>query len=179
MKSVVKFATLFAFLLCFCAVSAKADGGGSELSYVLSGPVTASFDLAVTPTVGSDNVNPGFAFQVDVLNLIIDGAAQPGDQIAFYNSSASGGLADTDGFFSLFSPTNVQLYSGSEATPTMLDEAMLGFSGPIPLSDFMSGDAGYELSITPVSTPEPASLLLLGSGIVALFLMGRKKVFVS
>jgi hypothetical protein len=178
MKSVAKFTALFAFLLCFSAVSAKADGGGSELSYALSGPVTASFDLAVNPTVGSGNANPGFGFQVSVLNLIINGTAEPTDQIAFYNTSAGGGLSDTDGFFSLFSPTSVQLYSGTEAMPTMLDNAMLGFSGPIPLDDFFSSNT-YFLTITPVSTPEPASMPLVVAGIVALFVMGKKKVLFS
>jgi hypothetical protein len=70
----------------------------------------------------------------------------------------------------------VQLYSGSEATPTMLDEMMLGFSGPIPLLDFMTGAADYSLTVTPVSTPEPASLPLLVSGIVALLAMRKKRI---
>lgn len=195
MKSVVKVAASLAFLLCFSVADAKADG------------VSASFMLAVNPTVASGDSDPGFGFQVSVLNLIINGTAEPGDQIAFYNSSVGGGLADSDGFSSLFSPTNVQLYSGPEAMPTMLDNAMLGFSGPIPLDDFFGSNTysltitpvstvltaefatastpqaesllSYSLTPTPVSTPEPASLLLLGAGITGLFLMRRKRILYS
>ena len=54
---------------------------------------------------------------------------------------------------------------------------MLSLAGDIPLQDYMSGNGGYTLTITPVSTtPEPASFLLIGVGLVLLFLKRRLSV---
>jgi hypothetical protein len=53
---------------------------------------------------------------------------------------------------------------------------MLDVSGDIPLMNFPTGPGGYTLTITAVSTPEPGSALLIGAGVLALFVKRRLAV---
>jgi hypothetical protein len=91
----------------------------------------------------------------------------------FYDITQGGGLTiDQGDVFDLINPdgSNISLFtSGTEAAPTMLDVA-----GDIPLQDFISGDGGYTLKIALVSAPEPAPLLLMGAGLIALMLAKRR-----
>ncbi len=163
-------------LSLLCAVgSAKADGGGSgsDLLYTITGPssdpITVTFELPVNPTIGGpDNYNMGFGFQVEPIDLTVNGVAVPNDCLYFYNVNWEGGLEDNNLLFSLMNPngTFTPLYSGSESAPTML---ML--PGPITLNDFETESGDYTLTVSAV--PEPASLMLLAAGIVALCLMRK------
>ena len=167
-------AAVIAFLACISVSGARADDT-QELYYSLTGPggATASFYLPVNPTIAPENVEPGFGFQVTPIDLMVDGNADTGGCVNFYDIAYGGGLAiDQGDVFDLINPdeSNISLFtSGTEAAPVMQDVA-----GDIPLQDYVSGAAGYTLTITSVATPEPTSFLLLGAGMVALLFAKRR-----
>lgn len=169
MKRAFRLAAVLTFSLCLFVGNAKADGV-SELSYVLSGADSASFILPVNPTVAPGNFLLGFGFQVDVTDLVLNGS--PANYaFKFFSSVDQGGLSiiDQPQSFNLISLANLQLYNGSESSPTMLD-----IPGKIQLHDALS-NSDYTLTITPVSTPapEPSAIFLLGAGIVVLLIRKR------
>lgn len=161
---------------CFSAVSAKADGGGSgpDLYYTLTGgpadaPVVVTFALPVNPTIGGpDDYDMGIGFQVEPIDLTVNGTPVDNDCIYFYTLFAGGAFQDFNGTVDLMNivGSNVMLYSGDESDPTMLL-----LPGPIALTDYDTGTEAYTLTVSNVPCPEPGSLMLLASGIVALGLM--------
>jgi hypothetical protein len=167
MKFRIPAVVVFALFLLLSAGKASADGV-PMLAYTLTGPVDATFELPVNFTVSDNNSALGVLFFVEPINFSINGAPTPsGDPLIFYNSSMLGAFADLNDNFSLIGP---QLYSGPENAPTMSN-----ISGEMPLVDLNTG-ADYTLTITPVPTPEPSALLLMGAGLLSLFLMRRNKV---
>jgi len=158
-----------ALVLAIAAGSAKADS--TLLSYTLTGPDTASFTLAVNPTV-ADSLNQ-FGFDLTPTNLVVDGV-HVSDLLFFYSGDPmflgvpvpgpAGGLS---GFIfpSLVGP---QLYSGPESAPTML-------TGTFALTDFDTGTEKYTLVVAPVSTPEPATLALFGVGLLGMAIFYRRR----
>lgn len=178
MKLLLRSASVIAFLALVSISAARADSN-TELYYSLTGPggVTASFYLPVNPTIAPENVNGTFAFEVSPIDVMLNGVSDPdGGYVTFYDISFGGGLTlDQGEVFDLINPgdSNIALFtSGTEAAPTMLTP-----TGDIPLLDFMSGNGGYTLTVTPVSTtPEPASFLLVGAGLVSLFVKRRLSV---
>jgi hypothetical protein len=170
MKFRIPAVVVFALFLLLSAGKASADGV-PVLAYTLTGPVDATFALPVNFTVSDNNSDLGVAFLVEPIAFLINGAPAPsGDFLVFYSSPMSGAFADLNDNFSLIGP---QLYTGPENAPTMSD-----ISGNITLVDYFTG-AGYTLTITPVPTPEPSSLLLMAAGLLSLFLMRRNKVVSS
>jgi hypothetical protein len=162
-------------LLCAALFIGVGVASADTLQFILTGPVSASFDLSSTPTITTDNSDPGFGFLLAAPNdLIVNGSAAPGDLLAFYNSSAAG----TGGGFGIFvGGTEIialalgsQIYSGTETNPTFAP-------GMFTLSDaavvpFVPG--AYTLTVTDlttVSTPEPSVTILLAIGLVAIGLV--------
>lgn len=170
MKYRIPAALVFAFSLLLSVGTAKADGT-PLLAYNLTGPVDASFELPANFTVAPGEYGLGAGFFVTPIDLTIGGSPVSGDQLMFFSSFFGGAFEDTDELVNLTGP---QLYTGSENNPTMS-----AFPGGIPLFDYDTGAGGYTLTVTPVSTPEPTSLLLMGTGLLSLFLMRRLKSLAS
>jgi hypothetical protein len=149
---------LVAALLLVGAGKASAD---TILSYSFTGTTTVTFELSQTPTPTA--VDPGFGFVVTPINLMINGAPS-NDFLAFYNVAVRGGFgAFACGSCVDLSVSGPQLYSGSEANPTML------LLSGVNLPNFPGGPGGGTISnMNPNSTPEPSAFLLLGLGLVAL-----------
>ena len=175
MGRVLGIAAVIALFACVAVGTAKADS--QELSYSLTGPdgLTASFILPVNPVVAPGNFTLGGDFQVTPIDLIVNHVADLDGNVAFYSYDSmlgGGGFSvDNGDLIDLMNTLDFTqaLYSGPESSPTMSD-----ISGNIPLEDFMSFTTGYTLTITPVATvPEPASLLLVGAGLVGLFVKRR------
>ena len=178
MGRLLRCAAVLALFGCVAVGTARADS--QELSYSLTGPdgLTATFILPVNPVIAPGNFTLGAAFQVTPIDLVVDTFADPGGVITFdsFDPMLGGGgfTVDEGDLINLMNtPDFTQaLYSGPESSPTMSD-----ISGSIPLEDFMSLTPGYTLTITPVSTmPEPGSLLLVGTGLIALCVKRRISV---
>lgn len=145
------------------AVSSVAKADSALLLYDLNGPVTASFYLPVNPVINPFDADIGYGFTVIPIDLEINGSPSD-DYLAFYNESQDGGFAAfSNSVTDDFSTEGMQLYSGSEDTPTMLTTSM-----PISLTDFDTGLDDYTLTVVPIATPEPASLFLVVTALIAL-----------
>ena len=155
MTRVCRILLILSSLIFLTASVASAD---TILSYSLNGPVSATFELPINPTVLS--FFDGDAFEVLPLNLIINGVASS-DHLAFFNAASGGGLeafsCDGCADINLAGP---QLYSGTEAHPTMLS------LNAVAVTDFDTGEPAGTLSA--VSTPEPSIAALTGFGMLAI-----------
>jgi hypothetical protein len=128
------------------------------LSYDIVGPVSISFELPTTPTVLLSS--SGFGFEVTPTDLMINGVAS-NDFLTFYNSAFGGGFgACSAGNCLDFLASGPQLYTGPEATPTMI--ALTS----VALTDSRTGGSAGTVSTT--STPEPSAIVLLALGLIAL-----------
>ena len=177
MKKIFSIAAVLAAFLFVSTGAAKADSG-EQVTYTIVGPsadpINATFTMDVFPTVDPDNAVTGEGFTILPISISINGSDMAGDLVTFYNAAGFGGMSDQNGFFSLMNPggaTDMQFYTGSEATPQMTI-----FDGPVMQEDFVSEDGKpYTVTVTTsaITTPEPAGLMLLATGIVALGLMRK------
>jgi hypothetical protein len=161
---------------------ASADTLPGELSFVLTGPVTASFSLPTQLSGGNEiSSNLGFGFVIPSMvltgfgGLTINGSPSP-DFLAFYNATGSFGgglLASPDGMTAdiFLVGGGQQLYSGPETSP-MFSPGTFTFSDGSILT--ISGGPAF-------STPEPSVTILLGIGLLALGLavLRYKRGFVT
>jgi hypothetical protein len=173
MKKITQFAIIAAIITITSATSAKADG---SLAYTLiqegsSTPLaTWTMPLDPTPSCGFPPCSADGSYFVFTTDVSIDGGAPVSDMLVFLNTT-SFSVDFNDVNFLLPELIGPQLYSGSESNPMMI----IPPSGFFTLvDDGSNGVAGTVYKLEVVTTPEPATLLLLGSGIVALGMRKRR-----
>ncbi len=149
-----------------------------------NGNYTITFTLPENPSsLSSFQSSQGF-FDVNAdLTFDLNGSstttAFDGITIFFMDTLAgdTGGL----GFCTDFPTCNTEwnlfggpLFDNNDANPTLL-------TGPITINQtfsgyFVSGAGPFPFGVAPAATPEPSSLLLLGTGLVGLLGWGRRKL---
>jgi hypothetical protein len=175
----LKFAIMAAMFVALSATSAKADG--TNLVYTLtqvgSSTPLATWDMPLNPTPSCDFSPPepcftsgdAFFFTTDVS---IDGGAPVTDTLVFLNTTPMSVDLNDFGFL-IPELTGPQLYSGDESSPTMIIPAS-GFFTLIDDGANNPATAGTEYTLSVSQTPEPATLLLLGSGLLAFGMRKRR-----
>jgi len=182
---------LLCSLLTASILVSMGTAGASTINYVLTTtpgaptPLTISFSL---PSQPGSNLPCDFyhsCFSVTPVDFSVNGTPYTGGIVDFYDSSPGpdGGLvlqyADASILVNLggavLSPGVYQtLYSGTLSDPTLLSFSNLPLYG---YSNFGPQiDENFILNASPNATPEPSSLLLLGSGLVGFAGMLRRKI---
>jgi hypothetical protein len=158
---IVRISALIVSVLILSAGAAKADG--TELFKLSGHGMKGSFTVSDTPNVLSDEKNRDFT--VETPNLMIDGISFGPQLVEFLSASEGGGLAmDVDGFW--IDLGGKQLYTGAEFAPTL--------TGKGGTTLHMFGWA-VDLNVIPAATPEPATLILLGSGLLGFAAFRRRR----
>jgi hypothetical protein len=155
-----------------------------------------SFLVSSTPSPSYYSLGSGFGTYVSDFQYTLNGTIVPSAQADYdeepgevaWSSSAEGGLLDVivqnaSGGFEGFGLTGPQIYSGSESSPTLLagefpvgtgSEFVIttGFPDPtITYSEPVTGSVLVE-----DATPEPPAVLLMLTGLLALAIVGRRKI---
>jgi hypothetical protein len=157
---IFRISALILSVLILSAGAAKADG--NQLFTLSGAGMNATFTLAQNPSVFSDQKNRDFVTQTQ--NVMIDGISFGPGLVEFLNASQGGGLAlDMGGFW--IDLGGKQLYTGAEFAPTLTGKGT---------TLHMWGWA-VNLNVTPAATPEPATLLLLGSGLLGFAAFRRRR----
>jgi hypothetical protein len=168
---------LVAVLALFSATRAKADD-------------VFTWTLPASPTIGSGDFMTGNSFTIMGVPLSENGAPVGDFVFDFYNSNGGGGFdAFLMGSATILNEFGPQVYTGptgnQEGTPTFVPGTYKPFSGTGTLSNGLTGTlvitstvgAGDSFKYTlSKSVPEPSALLLLGSGLLSLIGLARKRI---
>jgi hypothetical protein len=163
---------LIAVLGLVSASRAQADGVDT-FTYTFEGN-TFVWQLPSSPTIGAGDFVLGGNFAILDVPYSENGVAQTPSEFDFFSSSDAEGGGFEIITPSLTSPANAfgaQLYSGMENAPTFVPSTYDLNNGSTtgPLGTLI-------ISTSSVSTPEPSSLVLMGSGLLFLLGFARKKI---
>ncbi len=158
---------LLTFALAATLGAAMTPANAVTLQYTLSGNDLdgtveyASFQVDSNPVILPNNISVGNGFRVKFLSGIFQYGTQitTVSDIQFFNTTNLGGFAnvdpaDTNGTSTFLIFDGPQLYSGSEASPTLL-------TGSFTLHDSYSG---APIALTVAAVPEPAAWTLMIAG---------------
>jgi hypothetical protein len=160
---------VLAVFALFSATQAQADTI-DNFTYQDAGN-TFSWQLPSSPTILPADIQPGSSFGItDVIYSENDIPQNPAS-IVFFSFPNGGGFSLFDSYtFQGILSSGPQIYSGSEDAPTFL-------TGTFSLPDYFgtSNGIGIPATLTIKSVPEPSSLMLLGTGMLALLGLALKK----
>jgi hypothetical protein len=158
---------VLAVFALFSATQAQADTI-DNFTYQDAGN-TFTWQLAASPTILPDNSLPGLAFVITDVSYSENDIPQNPASLIFSSLPQGGGFFLFDTFQGILSYGS-QIYSGPEDAPTFLE-------GTFSLPDYFSSSdgSGIPATLTIKSVPEPSSLMLLGTGMLALLGLALKK----
>lgn len=155
-------------MLATCAAYAQTDNFD-----VTTGANSFTFSLPASPTPsGTSCLSFLDNFCVTGVAVTFDGTPQT-DEILFFDSTDYGGLLiyNNSSATYLLDQEGAVLFSGSDSVPTFL----LGSFADDEVSPYPAGQVQGDTTVNISATPEPSSLMLLGSGVLGVAGVVRRR----